>query len=56
MISKEKVFFLNQLVDSMDQAAAKLDFDSVNEKQKKDIIEFILSIQAEIKQMLLVVK
>lgn len=56
MISKEKVFFLNQLVDSMDKAAAKLYSASVSEKQKKEIIDFIFSIQDEIKQLLLVIK
>ncbi len=54
MISKEKVFFLNQLVDSMIKAEENL--TSADEKTKKELVDFILSIQAEIKESLLIIK
>lgn len=53
MISKDKLFFLNQLVDSISSATEKLETDG---KNKKEIINFILSIQSEIKELLMIIK
>ena len=55
MITKEKVFFLNQLIDSMEDAAKKLEEESSSRK-KEELIDFILSIQSEIKNMILIEK
>jgi hypothetical protein len=54
MITKEKLFFLNQLIDSMEKATEKSEI--VNEKKKQEIIDFILSVHNEIKNLLLIVK
>ncbi len=55
MISKEKIFFLNQLLDSMDKALEKFEQD-LSRKKEKEVVDFIISIQSEIKNLLLIVK
>jgi hypothetical protein len=54
MITEEKVFFLNQLLDSVENAVESL--ETSPPKKQKEIVDFILSVQAEIKDLLLVIK
>jgi len=58
MISQEKVFFLNQLVDSMMHAADELEkAEKANDAKEIDKIKrYILSIQSEIKNIIMIIK